>query len=248
MCGKVRFFRMPIFNKIFEIMKNILTAFSLLFLLHTAYGQTVANSFNGSPFAEAYDINGKPFTSTNNTNIDGTPMLSESWGKGFVKLKNGKQLAVDALQFNLFDNELHFKKDNTEFIFADAVSEFKISYTQDDLDINAVFRNGYPDMGKNTGATFYQVLADGNKLQLLKYSAKSIQDNYSYGGPVRKIYKETNEYFVYDIKNAAIKSISLEKASLIRAAPDFESSINQFKSKLRSEKEMTAVFNLLNTQ
>lgn len=220
--------------------------------MHSAYSQAVANSFNGSPFAEAYDINGKPFTSANNNDIDGTPMLSESWGKGVVKLKSGYQVAIDELQFSLYDNELHFRKNKTEFIFADPVSEFKISYTKDDNNIDGIFRSGFPDNGKKTNATFYQVLADGNNLQFLKYSTKSIQDNYTYGGPLRKIYKETSEYFVYDVKNAAIKNINLDKASVLQAVPGYESKISQAikerKTKLRSENEMIQLFDQLNTQ
>ncbi len=231
-------------------MKKLIITGAVFLSVLNVYSQSVSNSFNGGPTAEAYDVSGRPLSNVNKIDIDGSPMLSDTWGSGIVKFEGGKQIAFDELQFSLFENELRFRKNKTEFAFADPVKEFKISYTKEGESMVGIFRNGYPDNSKKTIASYYQVLADGNKLHLLKYSSKSIQDNYSYGGPMRKIYKESYEYFLYDAKNETIKPVKFDKASLTKALPDFENAIDEFsktkKNKLRTEADAVELLNYLN--
>lgn len=44
------------------------------------------------------------------------------------------------------------------------------------------FRSGYPAIKKKTESTFYQLIAGGDKVQLLNYVSKEIRENYTYMG------------------------------------------------------------------
>jgi hypothetical protein len=200
-------------------------------------------------FAEAYDKEGKPLTNVNKQ-VFGSSALNEYWGNGKVTLLNGFVLKNIELQFDLYLNELHFRKDNIVYLFVDSIREFAMDF-KDSLDMRSVvFRSGYPAIQKKTGATFYQVLADGKNLQLLNYKTKEVREKYEYLGPVHKEYDTNDAYFIYDVKSGAMKSISLKKNSLLKALPAYAESINAFavqnNANLKSEKEMIELFKLLN--
>lgn len=112
------------------------------------------------------------------------------------------------------------------------------------------FRSGYPAIKKKTESTFYQLIADGDKVQLLNYVSKEIRENYTYMGPVRKEYQLTNTWYVYDVKTGAIENINLNKISLIKALPAFADAIRLFADtknyKFKSDKEMMELFAVLN--
>jgi len=201
-------------------------------------------------FAEAYDPKtGKPLTEVNKQ-VAGSSLLNDNWGDGKVLLRNGFTLKNLELQFDLFKNELHFRKNNIVYLFVDSIKEFSMQF-KDSLELySVVFRSGYPGIQKKTDAAFYKVVADGSKVQLLNYESKEVRESYEYLGPMRKEYQQKDEYFVYDVKAGELKSINLKKSSLLKNMPAFADSINAFAGKtnykLKSEKELTELFNFLN--
>ncbi len=222
----------------------------LFFSATVTYAQTVADNFSTNGFAEAYDIKGKPFTARNMDDIEGTPMLNDSWEKGQVKFMSGPQLTVPELQFNLFTNQLYFRKDNIVYFFGDPISEFKYQYHDEAGNELAFFRNGYPDNGGKTISTFYRVMADGNNLHLLKYSYKIVRENYVYNGSQKKIYAQMDEWYAYDVKKTAFIKLKMELKYLVKVLPEYADTINKFaaekKYNLRKETEIAELFGTLN--
>ena len=147
-------------------MKNILVACIVcFFFIPDLLAQTVDN--NNSYTVNAYDINGKVLTNKT-TDVLGTPLLNDEWGKGKVKFKTGQFITNLELQYNLAENELYFKKDNITYAFVDPIEEFELSYQFENEKRFSTFRCGYPLSGENTRTTFYEVIIDGKNLQLLR--------------------------------------------------------------------------------
>ncbi len=231
-------------------MKNILATIIFLFCISGAFTQTLPNNIDPhSGFIEAYDVNGKPFAASNKP-VAGLSVLNDSWGKGEVKFRNGFTLKDMDLKFDLFSNELHFRKDSIEYSFVDPLKEFTMVYPQNDEMRSVVFRSGYPRQERKTENTFYQVVADGQKLQLLNYMSKQVREEYEYLNPVTKSYQLDNAYFVYDVKSGVLKKVNLNKTSFMKALPKYADAIQKFSAeknyKLNSEIEAKELFQNLN--
>ncbi|MEY4727847.1 MAG: hypothetical protein RLZZ390_371, partial [Bacteroidota bacterium] len=67
---------------------NSLTAL-MVFLAVNAKSQSISSTVSTTFFVEAYNIRGKPFTNPDASNIEGTPLLNQEWGKGTVYFKDG---------------------------------------------------------------------------------------------------------------------------------------------------------------
>lgn len=214
-----------------------------------AAGGVSNNIIGHSAFAEAYDVNGRPLTEVNKV-VAGSPALNENWGRGQVQFLNGFVFKNVELQFDLFNNELHFKKENLVYAFVDAIKEFRLEFTDNERLQSVIFRSGYPDIQKKTAGTFYKVIADGGKLQLLDFCSKEVRENYTYGGPVKKEYQLNDAYYVYDVKTGDLKYINLSKASIVKAFPAYADLIKKIADEkdysLKNEAEMAALFKLIN--
>jgi hypothetical protein len=229
-------------------MKREFLSFVLLFIAVASKEQTV--SYNSSYFVEAYDANGNAFTSKKNPDAEGSPMFFDGWTKGQVRFKNGFLLKEVDLQFNLQYNSPYFRKDSIMYAFVDPIQEFRLFFKTKEGDTVFLFRCGYPETGFNSPASFYQVLADGNNFQLLKYVTKSAQENYQYGQAARKIYKQAEQLYAYDIKRNRIVKVRKDRGALADAITEHSKTITRFaeekKYKMKSEKEIIELFNLLN--
>jgi hypothetical protein len=233
-----------------QMKKNILV---FLFILSTVYAcsqsfgtvsapAATSNSTSGNySFTELYAENGKPL-STANKEIGGSPFLNENWGKGEVWLQNGFRLKNLELQLDADKNELHFRKNNIAYKFVDSLKEFSMEFKDGELTQYVLFRSGYPPIEKKSIMAFYQVVADGKKVQLLKYLSKEIREKYKYGSPVTKEYQLAVHYYIYDVSTGTIKAVNPGKESLIKTMPLYEKNISLFsklkKYKLKSENEM----------
>jgi len=220
----------------------------LILISFPVFAQTTNNSSNY--FIEAYDVTGKPFTSKSKLNVEGSPMLSDTWYEGMVIFEKGQSINKIELQFNLYENELYFKKDDQVYTFADAVREFSIPFN-DEGEIRILkFRNGYSPQHKRDLKSFYQVLADGKKLQLLKYVSMIVREIWEYSAPVKKHYELKEELFIQDNLSGELIAIKKDRQSLIKALPAYSSSINKLAKEndldLNSEQGMTRLIQLLN--
>ena len=181
-------------------MKKILFALAWLIYLLPVSAQSVANNFGGVAFADAYDVTGTPFTEVNKKEVDGSPFLNDIWGSGSVVMKDGRNFKNIPLQFNLFTNQVYFKKDNVTYAFATPVSACTLSYTDESgLPKTIEIQSGFPEAGNKDASTFYMVLTGGEKFKLLKYSYKIIGKAYSYGSPERNVFQDRTEMYIYDV-------------------------------------------------
>ena len=219
------------------------------FLFLNSFSQTVASAnVLGST---AYDISGKPLASKGPA-MDGSPMLNSNWGRGLVKFKNGNWVSDVELQFNIRENELYFRKNNQTFSIVDTVQEFILAYEEEGIPHSVVYRSGYPSIGKHNSLQFFEVIQDGSNLQLLKLTTKVLVEKNSYGRGKEKEYKESFQWYVFNVKKGEITRIKKDKSSLQQALPDYTERIELLTKengyKLHTEEEIADLINLLNRQ
>lgn len=235
----------------YRTMKKILFPVALLIYLLPASAQSVSNNFGGTAFADSYDINGTPFTEVNKKEVDGSPFLNEVWGSGSVVMKDGRNFKNIPLQFNLFTNQVYFKKDNITYAFATPVSTCTLSYNDENgVPKTIEIQSGFPEAGNKDASTFYMVLAGGEKFKLLKYSYKIIGKAYNYGNPERNVFQDRTEMYIYDVVSGTLTEIKQTKEALLKAFPQYhvavDASVTGKGSKMRSDDEMIAMVTAMN--
>jgi hypothetical protein len=171
--------------------------------------------------------------------VEGTPLLSEEWAKGTIRLRNNKQVNDILLQYNLEHSILYFSKDSSSrFEFAERILEFSFAATMKDQPELFVFRSNYPANGKFNDRTFYRVMSEGTKFQFLKYCFKTIQENFGFDKVQRRNFLYKEEWFLYDLQLKTFYPIS-NKKSIPAALPQYKDQIevlcHQNKWNLKSE-------------
>lgn len=231
------------------VILHLLTAL-MLFLAVQTMAQSTTSSVSTNFYVEAYNIRGRPFVNPDASNIEGSPLLNLDWGKGTVYFKDGSVAQNVDLKFNLEKNELYFNRDGEMFLFNDPVMSFRMSYASSTGKKEVHFRSGYPVNGRLLKETFYEVIADGAKFQLLAYRSSYLADSYQYGGQAKKAFKENEELYLLDVAFAKMIKIKRTEASLVEALPDLKdkisSAIRNNKLKLKTNDDFTKIFTELN--
>lgn len=229
----------------------------LLFILFTSssliYGQvdptiSVISRARGAVL-QATDATGGPIPSAKEV-VDGSSMLNESFEKGVVKFKTGQQFKDVLLNLSLVNQQLYLKKDSTEITFILPVDYFVLPVTDEGKVQTFLFRSGYPAIGKQTSKSFYQIVADGAKFQLLKFRNKTINERYVYGSPFKKEYKLEHRLFIYNVINKHISEITTNVKSLKKALPGYEADFDKYLSQkilpFKKEEEIKSLVDRIN--
>jgi hypothetical protein len=228
---------------------NSLTAL-MVFLAVNATGQSISSNVSTNFFVEAYNIRGRPFTNPDASNIEGTPLLNQEWGKGTVYFKDGSVAQNIDLKFNLERNELYFNRDGELFLFNDPIMSFRMSYSSGSGKKEVHFRSGYPVNGRLLKETFYEVLEDGAKFHFVAYRFSYLADSYRYGGQSKKAFTENEELYIYDVAFGKMLKVKRSEASLVEALPDYKdkivTAIRDNKLKMKTNEDVKKVITELN--
>jgi len=193
------------------------------------------------------DINGRPFTNKGIEDIEGSPFLFNDWNIGIVKFRNGRFAKGVSLRFNVYNNQLYFKKEEQQLEFELPVEEFMIRSMKDMDSVDVFYRCGFPATEKTTYQTFLEVIVDGN-LVLLKYRYKVIGSFKPYNQAERRKFEDREQLFVYVDKQ--MLKVKKDKESIIEALPQHKAAIlsivEQKKLKLKNEADVVILFTELN--
>jgi len=222
----------------------------MIFIAVDAVGQSISSNVSTNFFVEAYNIRGRPFTNPDASNIEGTPLLNQDWGKGTVYFKDGAVAQNIDLKFNLEKNELYFNRDGEMFVFNDPILSFRMTYSSSTGKKEVHFRSGYPVNGRLLKETFYEVLEDGAKFQFVAYRFTYLADSYRYGGQSKKVFTENEELYIYDVAFGKISKIKKSESSLAEALPDLKDKVSTIirdqKLKLKSNDDIKKIIAELN--
>jgi hypothetical protein len=138
----------------------------------------------------------------------GSPLFLEKWVSGSVNLKNGVKFNDSSLNYSLYEDKLYFKRENQFFIVAGIINDFYLADDENNKTKGLFhFVSGYPITTTSNENTFFQLLADGGKYQLLKWQHKKIREVYNYGGVNETEYVSQEAYYIFE--KAAHKMWSL---------------------------------------
>lgn len=192
-------------------------------LVFLFFGVETKSLAQGQPVG---DMAGNVLKTKKYTEINGSPYLTDSWATGTVKFKNGKVINNVLLKYDQVADELSFAgKNDEEYFFNDRVSEFTLTYIDDNMDHKKYFKSGFPTINNLSDKSFYEVLVDG-AVSLLKKNAKDITQvkEFNSATTVKTVNNNIRYYIVksneithlkkLDSKNLA-NSLDAGKANLI---------------------------------
>jgi hypothetical protein len=229
-------------------MKFFILMMSFVILVCTQL-QAQTLGLTNKAFDESYDASGKPFAKNPNSNVEGIEVLNQNWGRGDVKMTRNKSYDNAELQFNIVTQQLFFKKEGAIFAFGDNVLSFTIQYDINGKSKSDYFKNNYPAINKQTNASFYQVMNEGKKIDLLKFLSKKKEERYEYNQPFKLVYTDESEWYFYNKINAQISSIKNSLTDLQKKCPDnwdvLTAGFQPKNKKHLSEEEMLQLFQML---
>ena len=218
---------------------------SLMLIAGRVLGQTTAAQSN--PFLMKIDEMGRVLPNVGKDNVKGFPFLHEVTAKGWVKLKNGNRVSGFDLQVDLYNNALYFIFNGQYYQFAEPVAECQLAFPDNDDSLRYQFRTGYPVFRDRPATTLYQVLADGPRYQLLNYIRKNKVDIATYGTTINQEYKQTSEWYLYDVQAQQLQPVSKKTnpATVIRH-PLLAAYVQQA-GKPKTEQDWLILLNYINT-
>lgn len=235
-------------------MKYLLfVAFLLPFSLVSAQSDLTTNSSLNKDVlqVETYDVTMKKIP-YGTSEVEGSSMLNNEFVKGIVKFKTGQQYNDVSLNLSLLNNQLYFIKDSTRLQFLNPVEYFALPVQAKGNAKTYTFKSGYPPIGLNSSEAFYQVLASGSKLQLLKFMHKKVREIYSYNSAAKKVYSLREQLYIYDVINASISEVSGKLNSLRKSLPTFAKHIDSYTSKnnsdFKNDEDIAALIEFINEQ
>lgn len=197
----------------------------LIFTVHVSFTQSVQNNFSGDGRVNTVlNFKGNIINTIKPDNIKGTPLLSETWDTGYVKLSGNRIAHQIPLQFNLATNTLYFQKDQNRYKFVDRVIEFAFTTFVNGKHRQYLFRSNYPSNGSYNDLVFYEVAAENKDVQFLKYCTKKTRENYVHNAPSEKEYYYREEWFLYDVQLKTFHPVS-NKKTILAALPQYKEQI-----------------------
>ena len=206
------------------------------------FAQTITG--NAIPSVQFADANGRILPASG-AGIQGTPYVFDKFSLGKVVFVNGMESVDSNLNYSYFDHKLYYTQKNGLYVVNQQAKSFVLnSVDKDNNKLSKQFMCLFPSVENNTPATFYEVLGNGDQLQLLKYTHKRIKESTVYGGAPIKEYVADDLFYIYD--KAAKKMLALGSALSLKAIkkglPEFTAQIdallNTNKLNLKKEEDM----------
>ena len=189
---------------------------------------TMSLSGGNDPFVFGKGID---MTNAKYTDVDGSPFFNQDYKPALVVFKNGTTYKDVPVKFDMLHNEIDIYRNNELIclIGLDSVSFSDSAYT------HMLLRTSFPPINKLDTSTIYQVLAQNNKIELLKYYHCSISTVRSVGMPDKSSFDVNSQYYLFDKSKKTIKEIKLNKKSFSNAISDMGYSIKDVNFKNETE-------------
>ncbi len=160
------------------------------------FAQTITG--NAIPSVQFADANGRLLPASG-AGIQGTPYVFDKFSLGKVVFLNGMESVDSNLNYSYFDHKLYYTQKNGLYVVNQQAKSFVLnSVDKDNNKLSKQFMCLFPSVENNKPATFYEVLGNGDQLQLLKYTHKRIKESTVYGGAPTKEYVADDLFYIYD--------------------------------------------------
>ena len=181
-----------------------LLTIGLLFYVSSASSQTPAGDNGDKP--------------TNFSDVAGNPYLFREWSDGLVRFSSGRVLNQFKLKFDCAQNRLMLQFNGSTFAAESKVSEFVIFQKNGRKTDSLVFRKGFPNIGRATAETYYQVLCEGRATLLQLFNKNIIEDKQLGAMSMNRRYQDEDK--LYLLFNNTMTEIVREKNALLELLPD----------------------------
>ncbi len=214
-------------------MKKILFVLSFTLIVAPLVAQ-VTMSGNAVASVQFSDVNGR-LIPANGNGVKGSPYVFEKFGMGKVYMADGVEAIDSNLNFSYFDQKLYFLKDNNMYVVNKPFKMFLLNQVLDNTSVEKYFANGFPAIEQNTLATFYEVIAKGLTVQLLKFRKAVIKESTPYGSAPVKEYSNDDQYYIFDASFKQMQalggSVTLKKLKTV--LPHYASQLDALSTQLR---------------
>ncbi len=186
-------------------------------------------------------------------NIEGSVFLDDKWNKGYIKLTDDKIATNLFLRYNVYADKLYFLKDTVELVLQNHVAEFGYEYSNDaGVVLRNCFRNGFPDIDNNTGASFYELIMNGNII-LLKKHQKLVKQKLQATGDITYKIEDVPSWYAYSASKNKMVKIKKDPHTLSElcdpvSMKKLDEIIKSFNFKLTNEKKIISFFEILNRE
>jgi hypothetical protein len=193
-------------------MKKALITSSLSFILATMSASAQVS----------LDIKGQTqsFNEATRTEVFGYPFLLKDWADGVVVLDNNKNIPAK-LKVDVYADHVLFQDKNGQGLeLKNKYNSVTLNTADKDIsDISPlVFVSGYPETGKQSDTSIYQLIADG-KVKLLKYYKKEIAEHREdTSSVITSRYRLIRSYYIFG--NNRLRQVLPNKKSFLKALDD----------------------------
>jgi hypothetical protein len=195
------------------------------------------------------DLVAKPFRLPALAEVNGSPFLTADYKSGLIQIGAGKKISDVPVKFNIFNNAVMIQRDGQDL----KLESFDlVSYDEpgnDGLLKHVQFKQGLPEVDNHTPNSVYLVVANGAKVQLLKYLSQKVEDAATLGDYSRRELVITEQLYVYT-PGGSIKRIKAGKKDLAEALPAYAAKIDEIVAsnnlKLKTESEIAQLVEALN--
>lgn len=178
----IRCFIIYLFKR--KINTSMKIPFIFTYLFFTVLNCFSQNPPNSSTWLE--DASGRMLMSKNYVDVDGSPYFPNQWVEGSITLKTGKNVAYNALRYNLISGNLEFNYTGKAYDVINSMKEFSLGSMK--------FRNGFPSIEKQDSETYYQILFDG-KQKLLCHRIANVFISQDYNSATKTKKLDINETY-----------------------------------------------------
>lgn len=226
-------------NKISYVIKTTIGSLFFSFMVSGVLAQ------NGT----IEDLQLKPMRLPALQEVGGSPFLTPDYKLASVQVSDEKAVEAVPVKFNIFSNAVMVQKDGQE-LRLESFQQVSYDVTETDGSVkHFIFKQGYPDVDKNSAKTIYQVLSIGPKVHLLKLLTQKVEDAPTLGDYSRREIVTSEQLYVY-VPGGEIKKIRNSKKDLVAALPSLSAKIDEIAGakdlKLKSESEITLLVEELN--
>lgn len=202
---------------------------------------SVPNGTDPFVYGKATYINGSKYE-----DVSGSPFLNSDYTPAYITDKNGRGYSNMPIKFDMLDNEIDIQRGNQLMSLLNVDS---VSYTNVQNQ-NVILKTGYPAINKHNVNSIYQVMAQNNKIQLLKYYYCYVENIKDYGLPDKAAYQVQNKYYFFNKATKTIEEIKLNEKSFLSGLADMgysKAEIGQNKEvDFKNEKDVISLVNTMN--
>jgi len=192
-------------------------------------------------YGQGIDVNSPQYNEVN-----GSPFLKQNFTKAYVAFKNGRKYSDVPVKFDMLHNEIDIEKDKSLISLLEIDS---ISYPDSSYQL-MILKTGYPSIKAHDTGSIYQIVAQNNKIQLLKYYHCHIGTIKSLGLPDKTSFDVDDQYYLFNKATKTIKEIKLNKKSFTSAITDMgysQAEIDKNKNvDFKNEKEVADLISSVN--